>query len=34
LHLVNGSFTVTAPVFEGIHDREKLLIMDFVIDLR
>ena len=33
LNLMNGSFAVTTPVFEGIHNREKLLIVDFVFDL-
>jgi len=32
LNLMNGSFAVTTPVFEGVHNRDKLLIVDFVID--
>jgi len=34
VNLMNSSFTVTAPVLEGIHNLEKLLIVDFLIDLR
>lgn len=33
MNLMNGSFTVTAPMFEGIHNHEKLLIVDFIIDI-
>ena len=34
LHLVDRAFVGSSPMFECIDDREKFLVMDFVIDLR
>jgi len=32
LHLVYSAFAVSSPVFEGVDDREKFLVVDFVVD--
>jgi len=34
LDLIRCSFAVPAPVFEGIDDRQKFLVVDFVVDFR
>jgi len=34
LDLIRCSFAVPAPVFEGVDDCQKFLVVDFVVDFR